>query len=747
MMILDLPKKSRLGQTPAVMSQGGDPALFRSIMNGPVPFPLPPALPETASPITTNLVNAVLRDLKTYSTNEGVTNALTKKLLTISDAELAAIASGQTLATAISSVTDPGYNELYGSQLAAWIYGNFRYIMKRYFKVPTTGSGAVTAPTVMSTYTQVKDNYSTPESILAVLDQPFAGLTPVTIPSDRLAVASAAEGAIILRIVALTLRLWELRIRAATNRLRSVPTAQLTAEQAKTQFKLIDQSAYDQAVVARTKAEADLAVASARFSEIESRIQSGELINKSTLDAIKNQLTTALSQLQTTQEDIAKNYVAVGQYDQAAQALAAASADLSVLKNRIAAGEYVPQAQVAQLESQVADFTAQIGKFQDRLQLIADGKDDVYVAVSECSKRGFAPHVEVMQARQEAVDAAIALQNFKNSIGTVYIAAAQCVSPAALSVANQKLASAERERDMAVSNYSELQQRLASEYVKTADLAAKGYLPTAEAERKLQALVAELSTIESRLSVTIQDRDQNYIKVADLNARGYVPHAQLVQAQAERDHAVAKMNELQNTVAQMRQEAQVCFTASERNQLTARAESAEADYKRQLEAINSEYIRLTDLAAKGYVTVQSRDAVAAQLASLEQQYATLAQQMATDYMKKSECTTCIPPPSNTQVAAPAMNVSPGGPVVPVIDAGAAEIPSYVAAANPGAQFDPALAVQPVPAADAQPAAAKPQIAPAVAAAGVGIPALLIFGGPVGAIAAAGAYLFANRKKK
>jgi hypothetical protein len=304
---------------------------------------------------------------------------------------------------------------------------------------------------------------------------------------------------------------------------------------------------------------------------------------------------------------------------------------------------------------------------------------------------------------------------------------------------------------MAVSNYSELQQRLASEYVKTADLAAKGYLPTAEAESRLQDVVNQLASIESRLNVTVQDRDQNYIKVADLNARGYVPHAQLVQAQAERDHALAKMSELQNTVAQMRQEAQVCFTASERNQLTARAESAEADYKRQLEAINSEYIRLTDLAAKGYVTVQSRDAVAAQLASLEQQYASLAQAMATNYMPKSECTTCIPPPSNTQVAAPAVNVSPGGPVIPVIDAGAAQIPGYVAAANPGAQFDPALAVQPAPAADAvaqpAPAAAKPQIAPAVAAAGVGIPALLIFGGPVGAIAAAGAYLFANRKKK
>jgi hypothetical protein len=746
MMILDLPKKSRLGQTPAVMSQGGDPALFRSIMNGPVPFPLPPALPETASPITTNLVNAILKDLRSYSTNEGAKDRY-GKLLTISDAELSAIASGQTLATAISSVTDPGYNELYGSQLAAWLYGNFRYIMKRYWKVPSSGSGAVTAATVMSTYTQTKDLYPTPESILAVLDQPFAGLSPVASPTDRLAVGSAAEGAIILKIITLTLRLWELRIRAATNRLRAMPVADLTAADAKSRFRLVDQSAYDQMSAGRTAAEAQLAIVSQRFDEIEARIRSGELIDKQTLDAVRLQLTAAVSQLQATQDDIAKNYVAVGQYDQAAQALATASADLSMLKNRIAAGEYVPQAQLAQLESQVADFTAQIGKFQDRLQLIADGKDDIYVAVSECSKRGFAPHVEVMQARQEAADAAIALQNFKNSIGTVYIEAAQCVSPAALSVANQKLASAERERDMAVSNYSELQQRLASEYVKTADLAAKGYLPTAEAESRLQDVVNQLASIESRLNVTVQDRDQNYIKVADLNARGYVPHAQLVQAQAERDQAVTKMNELQNTVAQMRQEAQVCFTASERNQLTARAESAEADYKRQLEAINSEYIRLTDLAAKGYVTVQSRDAVAAQLASLEQQYATLAQQMATDYMKKSECTTCIPPPSNTQVAAPAMNVSPGGPVVPVIDAGAAQIPSYVAAANPGAQFDPALAVQPVPAADAQPTAAKPQIAPAVAAAGVGIPALLIFGGPVGAIAAAGAYLFANRKKK
>jgi hypothetical protein len=521
-----------------------------------IPFPRPPSdVGGEAAFKTSAFVQSIISGLNFFSDLEGVKQSVTIKAgqpdpsnpnvnlttakvvqvdKTVSNATLESIARGSEIANAYKSGVAPSI-AMYGKQIAAWLYLNYRPIMRWAGKLTTT---QISPSIVIQNYDQLVSQYPTIQSVAAILTSPgfgFTGAGTAAFTPTTYAVNIADQNAI-RRAVVLALRMYILL--SLDN---AKPAQMMTADMAKIQFSLVDSSALAEMKSRYEAAMSKYDAAKAKFDEIAEKMNRGVHVPDTVKVAADSNLALAAQSINSIADKYNellnyKNewegkisqrlYIPISELTAAEVKLATALTAVNGMLQKLSDGTFVAPTDLQQatlaLETAVSNLKKSKEDNEGWFVALAAGLNSLILAGKKLSEKGYKSQNDINQLKQELESV---IEESKSAVRSEY-AAWSSPEKAALDIDAAKAA-------------------VRSEYANT--------ISQAEADAKVEAAVAPLRLQIEELEAFKRSVESEYIKISELSDKGYIlkADADAAMEQLRSDYNIAKdrITELQAQIA------------------------------------------------------------------------------------------------------------------------------------------------------------------------------------------------------
>jgi hypothetical protein len=508
-----------------------------SVGNFGVAFPRPPTNTGGESGLkTAAMVDAIVDALELYSGREGVkkpvvlpkgskdpdsgqTLTMPKTIQvdqTVPDSELSLVAGGSEIRNKYMSGQAPALTD-YGRQIGAWLYLNYRDVMRWAKKV---GVSDKSATTLLSVYQALVGTgaYPTPGSVTAILASPKLGVTTSgTSPFTAAATSvNPADVEAFRKGVALALRLF---ILLAIENERATPSV-MTADQAKIQFSLVEQSELNTLKARYNAASSKYDAAKAKLDEIAAKVSRGVFVLPNTVAAAESEVGLAAQSINTIaakfnelqnfkaewENKITQRlYVPVSELTAAELKLADALSNVNDMLRKLTDGEFVAPTDLQQayltLEVAVGKLKANKSETEGWYNAVVAGLNSLVLAGKQLSKKNYKSQVEVDQLKQELESI---IEESKNAAkGEVRAEYASYMSPgevdvkvaAAVAPLQAKIVDLEAEKTA----FEQYRASIQTEYIKITELEAQGYIKSADAAAAKAALEAQYTEAQAKI--------------------------------------------------------------------------------------------------------------------------------------------------------------------------------------------------------------------------------------------------------